>query len=346
MFIVGVGAGNTTRNIALIHELRRAAPDIDIHVAAQGRAADLLEAEALCPVHRLRTVTYGTSGSMGLWNVVRSNLSFPRRFFQNRAEARRLLESLRPDVAMADSDFYCLGVAKRRRVPLASLNNSPVVVAALRRMGTPRGCGFSARVIERLDSWLQHRYPDRVICPVLRREEGLDERITQIHPIVRQGIEPWEGEGESVVVVTGGSGLGTDDIDLRGVTEPVVTYGTHLERVPPQTEQRGFTLDVIEAMRRAKVLVVQGGFSSVSEAVALRRPTVVVPITGHAEQHVNARLFEEMGLGLAAARATEAGAKVLEILGDLRRFEDRAREHRIATDGAREAARILLEMIG
>ena len=104
-------------------------------------------------------------------------------------------------------------------------------------------------------------------------------------------------------------------------------------------------LDVIEAMRRAKVLVVQGRFSSVSEAVARRRPTVVVPITGHAEQHVNARIFENLGLGLAAPRASDAGAKVLEILGDLRRFETQAREHRIATDGAREAVRILLEMI-
>jgi uncharacterized protein (TIGR00661 family) len=102
---------------------------------------------------------------------------------------------------------------------------------------------------------------------------------------------------------------------------------------------------VIEAMRRAKVLVIQGGFSSVSEAVALRRPTVVVPITGHAEQHVNARLFEDLGLGLASPRAAEAGAKVLAILSDLKRFVDCSRGHRIATDGACEAARIFLQMM-
>lgn len=342
LFIVGVGAGNTTRNLALLDELRRLRPDLDIHVAAQGRAAELLAEHV--PVHPLREVTYAPSGSMSFWNIFASNLSFPVRFAQNRAAARRLLEHLRPDLAMADSDFYCLGPAKRMRVRLASLNNSPVIVAALRRQGTPPGCLFSARFIERTDSWLQHRFPDRVICPVLRPEQGLPAKFVQIPPIVRPEAQPGDEESGEIVVVTGGSGLGTDEIDLSTAAAPVVTYGTPLARVPPSARQMGFTLGALEAMRRARVLVVQGGFSSVSEAVALRRPAVVVPIRGHAEQHINARTFEELGLGLAAS-GPQAGARVNEALARHAEFTGRCRAHQIPVTGAAAAAKALIEML-
>jgi UDP:flavonoid glycosyltransferase YjiC (YdhE family) len=334
LFLVGVGAGNTTRTLALLDALRRRAPDLDIHVAAQGRAAALLE--GIVPVHRAESFSPA--------RIITSNLSFPLRFLQNRAAAARLLDRLKPDIAVADSDFYCLGPAKRRGVRLVSINSSAATVAALKRMGTPPGCRFSARVIERTDAWLQHRYPDQVICPVLVRESGLPKKFHQIPPIVRAGFEPCADPGEigdDVAVVTGGSGIGTAEIDLRAVEAPVVTVGSTLSLVPAHARQCGFTLDVVEVMRRARVLVVQGGFSSVSEAVALRRPTVVVPIARHAEQHVNARLFEELGLGLASP-GPAAGATVNALLERLGEFEARCREHSVTVDGADEAAEALL----
>ncbi len=311
LFIVGVGAGNSTRAQAVIGALRRLAPDLDLHIAAQGRAADLLA--DIGPIHPMRRVTYAAEGAFSAWNIVASNLAFPWRFAQNRAAAKRLIRQLQPDLIVADSDFYCLGPARRAAAPLASINSSPATVAALQRLGIPRGCGFSGRVIERLDAWLQRRHPDRVICPVLEREKGLASKVIQIPPIVRPECVPSEETSEEIVVVTGGSGIGTHDMDLRGVEAPLVTLGARIERVPPHAEQCGFTLEAVTRMRRAKVLVVQGGFSSVSEAVALRRPTVVVPITGHAEQWINARLFEELGLGLSAP-GPEAGARVNEVL--------------------------------
>jgi uncharacterized protein (TIGR00661 family) len=97
-------------------------------------------------------------------------------------------------------------------------------------------------------------------------------------------------------------------------------------------------------MARARVLVIQGGFSSISEAVALRRPTVVVPIRGHAEQHINAQIFESLELGLASP-GPSAGVKVRAILSRHDHFWEECRSHTIATDGHVHAARALLEMV-
>ncbi len=341
LFVVGVGAGNTTRNLALLDELKRQAPDLDVHVAAQGKAHELLA--KFYPVHALREITYAPGGKFSFWNIISSNLSFPARFLQNRRAAGDLIRKLNPDLVVADSDFFCLGPARAMGVPLASINNSAAIVRFFEQRGIPPGCGFSARFIERTDYWLQRRYPNRIVCPVLKPVEGLDPKFVQIPPIVRAGFEPTDEPGNEVIVVTGGSGIGVQDIDLRGIEAPIVTYGSRIERAPDHARQLGFTLDDIEPMRRAHVLVVQGGFSSVSEAVALRRPTVVVPIAHHAEQHVNAALVEELGLGLAAS-GPEAGRKVNEVLARHEKFAARCREKQIATDGAAHAARALLAM--
>jgi uncharacterized protein (TIGR00661 family) len=50
----------------------------------------------------------------------------------------------------------------------------------------------------------------------------------------------------------------------------------------------------------ADLMLVNGGFSAVSEAFALRKPMVVLPIPNHAEQWVNARTIEQLGVGFMA----------------------------------------------
>ena len=126
---------------------------------------------------------------------------------------------------------------------------------------------------------------------------------------------------------------------------PISTYGTILRHVPTQARQSGFCLDNVDAMRRARVLVVQGGFSSVSEAMALRRPTVVVPIGRHAEQHVNAQMLEASGIGVSA-EAPDAAAKIEMVWNNHGRFAAVAGSRpALPSDGAFRAAAALLEML-
>ena len=48
------------------------------------------------------------------------------------------------------------------------------------------------------------------------------------------------------------------------------------------------------------MMVVNGGFSAVSEAFFMRKPVVVVPVPNHAEQWVNARTIKELKVGEVA----------------------------------------------
>ena len=338
--IVGVGAGNTTRNLAIIERLRSMG-ECEVRIAAQGRALELLRDRF--QTYALDTIEYTSSGDFNPTDIIRNNLGFPARFMGNMREISRILREYEPDLVVADSDFYCLRPARKLGFALVSINNSPWVVEGIRRMGgVPPECRFSYRFIEQTDYWLQRRYPQKVLCPVLRPLPGLPGKYHQVPPFVRPEIQPLTVPGDEIVVLTGGSGIGTADLDLRSLKGRKITVlGTELKNVPEGTRQIGFTLDVAKHLRRAKVLVVQGGFSSVSEAVALRVPTVIAPINRHAEQWSNARHMEELGLGLMCRDGAQTGAAVQRILDDYPRYWEKAQSLRLPVNGDRRAAELL-----
>lgn len=340
--IVGVGAGNTTRNLAMLRTLEEIAP-CEIRIAAQGRARELLERHY--HTISLREISYSNDGAFSALSIIRNNLAFPIRFWQNMRQLRAIMVNYAPDVVVADSDFYCLRPAKRLGLKLASINNSAVIVETIRREGgLPGNCRFSYRFIERTDYWLQRRYPGMVLCPTLRELPGMPQKFVQIPPMVRPEIRPLADPGDEIVVLTGGSGIDTSRIDLRGLEgQHIRILGSRLQKVPAHAEQVGFSLDVMEHLRRAKVLVVQGGFSSVSEAVALRVPVVVLPIGNHAEQWVNGRMVEKLGLGVSCPEPGRASEAVKQVLADYPRYLHAAQTHEVRVDGHRVAAEKLHE---
>ncbi|MEQ8822314.1 MAG: glycosyltransferase family protein [Sumerlaeia bacterium] len=350
--IVGVGAGNTTRNLAILERLA-AMGDCEIRLAAQGRARELLQDRY--KTYALKTVSYtgadGTSpktereARFNALQIVRSNLNFPRRFLDNERRIAEILQEYKPHLVVADSDFYCLRPARKLGFRLAAINNSPWTVEAIRRLGgPPADCGFSFHGIERVDAWLQRRYPHHVLSPVLQplRRRILPEKIIQLPPFVRPGIRPMETPGEEIVVVTGGSGIDAAAIDLSHLEgEKVRIVGSKIGGAPADAVNVGFTLDVAEHLRRAKVLVIQGGFSSVSEALALHVPTVVIPVRNHAEQWCNGAFVERLGGGLLERHPERAGEAVRRILDRYDRFWKNAQAIKLPLDGHARAARIL-----
>src|SRR5262249_39066173 len=62
----------------------------------------------------------------------------------------------------------------------------------------------------------------------------------------------------------------------------------------------GRQMDNTHLLAAADALVINAGYSAVSEAFVLRKPVFVVPVPGHAEQSVNASLVRDLGLGFVA----------------------------------------------
>ncbi len=96
-----------------------------------------------------------------------------------------------------------------------------------------------------------------------------------------------------------------------------------------------------ELLKRADALVINGGYSAVSEAFALGKPVFVVPVPGHAEQFVNANLVSDLGLGFVATEADVLDQLLTAYARDSWTGLN-PRQSAFEIDGAREAAEIIL----
>jgi predicted glycosyltransferase len=107
----------------------------------------------------------------------------------------------------------------------------------------------------------------------------------------------------------------------------------------------GRQLNNLDLLAGADALVINGGYSAVSEAFALRKPVFVVPVPGHAEQFVNVHLAKDLGLGFVATE----GDVLNQLLGMYR--ENRwlglnPMPPAFEIEGAREAAELILARLG
>jgi uncharacterized protein (TIGR00661 family) len=342
--LVGVGTGNASRTLAILNELP---PDkYDIQIIAQGRAYDILG--KWYPMHALEEITYA-SGQFTLFNILKKNYLFPFKLCKNIRRCASILDEFKPDLLIVDSDFYSIIPAKRRKIPVISVNSSLATVAKFREIrSSAPGCFFSYHFIEQVDAWIQRHFMDLVLCPVFETLNGLGSQCRQIHPIVRrQFLNPPPGQKQlqeyDVVVLFGGSGIGAAELDLREYSGTCLVLGQSENlKLPSQATCIPYESDPCKYLSSARIIVVQGGFNSISEVMALRKPSVFVPINGHAEQLVNVRWAQDLGFGIVS-RGEDVVQAIRRLESQYPVFLDHCLKRNIPCDGAMQAAQAIQE---
>lgn len=351
LFLVnGLGLGNATRCHAVMQRLVDHGATVE--AACSGNGFWYLDGrEELAEVHELEALRYGsTDGALSVWGTLMAageHLGVLRR---NDDRVAAIVERFKPDVAVIDS-VYSVRALRRAGVPIVALNNSDVVHASWHAFGDrPSSARAQFYAIEESDRRFHTWMADAVTSPSLDpnlAEVGAPFR--RVGPIVRRGVQPrpMSGPVRRLLVMLSGSVFGSPvalSKPLEGVHIDVV--GRDRPESVPAVEGiawHGKVRDNLELLAAADLAVVNGGFSAVSELFCLRTPLVVLPVPNHAEQWVNARTIEHLGVGTIGSDATltEDIARALPQVEGWREAYAALPE---PSDGAGEAATIILEV--
>lgn len=286
-------------------------------------------------VFELEGLTYGASrsGGIGLAGTLSGLLGAPQLFRRNRVALATILELVQPQLVLSDS-YY--GSWPRGRGMRAAVNNSDRITGHFFRMrGKPLSIFPHFFLVELLDCLWHRLRPSHRISPWFY-PSLLCRREIQ----VRSPREP-----SRVLVMLSGSGLGPPLEPLEWeLATPIDVVGRSGES-QGQVRFHGKLADNTELLNQADVLVVHAGFSAISEAMAMRKPFVAVPLPGHAEQWVNARFVEQLGVGRMARCLDDLKNHVKAML--VRPQEYRRAYQRLAlrNDAAEIIAASLLERI-
>jgi UDP:flavonoid glycosyltransferase YjiC (YdhE family) len=358
LFVVnGLGLGNSTRCFAIIEHLYN--EGVEVHVLTSGNGAFFFSNKReVASVTETEALHYG-KGADGKLSILKTlaGLRGVYRAYRNKTrQLSELLDQVDPAIVVADSDYFIFPVT-RRKIPLVGINNSDVVVSEyFAKNGKPASIRSQFWCIEFMDYCFHKRFCDLVLSPApwpittrnpKFQRTGLIVR-NQLLKAIRQGRQSGGNktpEDTLVVFMLSGSTFSAN-IDFSTIHLPC-----RIEVVGRQGESRGNIRflgkmqDNIHKLLEADILVVNAGFSAISEAMVLAKPTLVLPVGNHAEQYLNAEMMADSGLGQIVSEQN-----VLKTLQTLLLTGPPAAgpsvRRAVNCNGAREAASTILNLIG
>ena len=350
--INGLGMGNSTRCHAVIQRLLDR--DFEVAIATSGNGLWYFRDQLNFPrVTEIEELHYGKKeGRLSIAATFASLGEFARVMRRNAETISSALREFSPDVIVSDS-IYTLKPIKKYGVPIISLNNADVIYKSYFDFDNkPLSILQQFYMIELMDYLFHKLVPDGVISPSL--DEAMPcgaSNFQRVGPIVRKGIESMEARGEAsrVTIMLSGSTFGSEirfkrdtfpvKIDIVGRTQPAAV-SQH-----PNITYHGKVINSLELLRGADLLVVNGGFSAVSEGFVLRKPLLIIPVPNHAEQWINARTIEKMGVGIMCT-VDNFEDHMFQALENLPQFIDAYNRLPLPNDAAAEAADFILKYTG
>lgn len=350
VFLVnGLGLGNSTRCHAIIQRLHRLGVETEVITSGNGLWYFRRQPE-VAAVHEIGSLYYGAKhGRISIVKTIASLGALARILRESADKVASVLDRARPDVVVTDS-VYTVRPMRKRGLPIVALNNSDVVHHSYRLFkDRPASIRPQFYAVEEMDYAFHRAFPTLVVSPTLDpRIPGGGGKFRRVGPIVREGYgpKPPGHAARRVVVMLSGSVFGSPVVFEKAdgsVRVDVVGRDAPASPAPPGVTYHGKLMDNRELLRDADLVVVNGGFSAVSEVFTMRTPVVVVPVPRHAEQWVNARTIVHLGVGLAA---TEEGLEEAMAAGLRRIDEFRAAYSRLPVpeDGAEQAAAAIVEV--
>jgi UDP:flavonoid glycosyltransferase YjiC (YdhE family) len=352
LFLVnGLGLGNSTRCHAVIQRLLDRG--VEIQVVTSGNGLWYFQSvPGIAHLHEVESLYYGVKeGRISIARTLTAVADFAAILRRNARKMANILSEWRADVVVSDS-VYSFRPFKRAGIPFIALNNADVVHQSYRQFRErPRSVRPQFWCVEEPDYLFHRVIPDLVISPSL--DPFLPEvggNVVRVGPIVRQGFSPAAARFpvNCVLVMLSGSRFGspvifdrTDwpfEIDVVGRPAPPNWQGGGRIRF------HGKLLDNRALVEKADMVVVNGGFSAVSESFSMRKPLVVIPVPNHAEQWINARTIEHLEVGMSAQEAELENA-MARATQQVERFHGGYRRLGEIPDGAAQAATLIMSAV-
>jgi uncharacterized protein (TIGR00661 family) len=314
LFLInGLGMGNSTRCHAVIENL--AAAGVRVHVLTSGNGLKYFaNRPEIASLHEMESFYYsGYGGGVDGWSTLKSVGALAQRAKAKRAKLEQVIAEVKPDIAVTDSE-YATAPLRRRKIPIAAINNSEVVVTEFfKHRHEAKGVRSHFWFVEFSDYLFHRRFCDLILSPYPLPVPTRHPKFKRIGLIVRRAVRELctnlpaktvaPRELKNVVFMLSGSVHATQvNFDNREFPFHVDVVGRD-GNSHGNIQFHGRLMNNIEILNRADVLVINGGYSALSEAFAFRKPTFVLPVPGHAEQFVNSRLAYDLGLGFNVTEA-------------------------------------------
>jgi len=354
LFIInGLGMGNSTRCDSIIQKIQSRKLEVDIITSGNG-IEYFKKRNYINEKYNFKSFNYAKAKD-GKISVLSSFLTIPFYFIlllKNVLLLNKILKENAYNAIVIDSDYSLLFLKWKITIPVFALNNASVIVDECSARNYIPQSIKSQLIIEKLDNFFHKKIPDYVICPSMKKNKNTPKNIN-FSPFVREKLEQ-NRKAKNVtkkikncLIMLSGSSFGssTEFIEKLNISRNIKINVVGREGVSNKNiKYYGKMMQNEELPLTADIMIINAGFSAVSEAFFLGVPTIVLPVENHAEQYINAKIFEEKGLGYVSD-VTNINLKLSLLIENYQKIKLNHENNKLRVNGANAAGLFIKENI-
>lgn len=305
--VCGEGRGHASRSRILIHYLQ--GKGHEVYIVAGGKAYAILS-EEFNKILKIESPQgfYKENHVRILYTLLHTAyqtiVRVPVSFFK----VRRLLREFQPDLLITDAEPISHIAARFSPVKRVSIDNP----TALLYRKIPKK-------IQEYPAWLFLFFTLKT--SLLGAEKYIvydfsDEQINNPHvlflkPLIQPGIrQQTSTSGDHVFVYQTSLTFSSLFASLKKFDETFLIYGFDKDMIDDNLIFKRFNDDEFyQDLATCKAVIVNGGFTAISEALYLKKPIFCLPISHQFEQAFNAKCVEQMDVGVSHQRFCEDDLK-------------------------------------
>lgn len=309
LFIVnGLGMGNSTRCHSIIEKLVDYGYTVD--VLTSGNGLEYFKQADINNLFKLYSLKYSV-GNDGNISAIKTFLSIISHFitlFKNINIVNKIIKKGNYNGIVIDSDYTMLFLKWKIKIPLFAINNAHIIIQECNKLLIiPKNIKMQF-IIEKLDNFFHNLIPDYVLSPSMKPIQD-NKNIFNFLPFVRKEIYKSSKKSKNkktnfnCLIMLSGSIFGSNIDFINNISNDKISQINIIGRTGFSSKgirYYGKVLNNYDIISKADILIINAGFSAVSEAFIKGIPSIVMPVRNHAEQFINAKIFEELNLGYEA----------------------------------------------
>ncbi|MFH1408501.1 MAG: MJ1255/VC2487 family glycosyltransferase [Nanoarchaeota archaeon] len=296
--IGGQGMGHATRSLVVIEELQK---NNEVSVITGDRPYAFLHERfknvSQIKIHKIHTLhqKYKEDQTYHLGTVASNIKSFPK-YTTSFRKVRAAVKSFKPDLIITDFEPFTAMIANQKRMPLLSIDNQHIMVkTSLQMRKSPKQEALATKMVVR--SFVPRA--DEFIITTFFYPKKVSKHAHLVPPILRKQILNARPKQGTHVLVYQTSQTNMDILKtLMKTDQKYIVYGygakgLHKNLMFKAFNEKGFFSD----LSSAKAVITNGGFSLMSEAIALHKPVLSQPLKKDFEQFINSYFLQKCRYG-------------------------------------------------
>tara|TARA_Y100000310_G_scaffold337667_1_gene425336 strand:- start:711 stop:1724 length:1014 start_codon:yes stop_codon:yes gene_type:complete len=293
--IAGVGLGHAVRSKVVIDHLQKTH---DVAVFTSSMAYDFLK--GMKNLHKVTgTRLVYKDNRLRYWRTLGVNLLRLPAILRSVSKVGTYLQQKKVKVVITDFDPVIVLAAKLKHIPTIAIDNIHALTHTTIKQIRGKGKLYSLFVTRLLTPC------DKYFVTSFFLTKPVSKKVKVFPPLLRTELLRKRPKKEKHVVVYQRPENSDNLLEvLQSIDEQFVVYGL------PATKEKNVTCKPIspttfvEDLQQAKAVITTGGFSLITEALALKKPVLSIPVKHHYEQHVNASYVAKHGYGMHTKELT------------------------------------------